>query len=81
MLEHTREFIAERTEHPLFASLFIMAAVLVGIGFYLDATGSEVWGAFMIIFAGMFTIVGLLGYIGSYTAKFIASYRERSSSI
>jgi len=81
MLDYTSEFIADRTDHPLFISLLIMAAIFVVGGYYVESTGNDIWGAFLVIFAMMFAIIGLLGYVLSFLAKIIASYRERGSPV
>lgn len=81
MLEYTREVIAERTDHPLFAALFITAVIMTVTGVWAEATGQAVSAAFLVIFALMFATLGIIGYTAAFAAKIIAAYRERSSSI
>lgn len=71
MFEHTRQAIAERTDHPLLLSLLIIAALFVAFGFALEAAGEGVAAAFFAIFALIFAALSVIGYAVTFTVRII----------
>lgn len=60
--------------------MFIIAAVLLAAGFVVDFyTGNGVASGFMAIYAGLFALFGVVGYLALYTAKAISMVRDEAN--
>lgn len=79
MFDPTVSFITSRTNHPFIASLFVLAAVFAGTGILVETVvGNGAAAGFLVIYAMMATVIGVLGYAMLYTLKLASMIREQA---
>lgn len=79
MLERTVSFITSRTHHPFIASLFVLAAFFATVGILVETVvGNGTAAGFLVIYAMMATVIGVLGYAMLYTLKLASVIREQT---
>lgn len=78
MFTYARSLIAERTEHPLLFSLFLVAGGFLLAAVVVDrATGNGVASGFLLIYAGLAGFLGAAGYAGVFTARALSIVQDQ----
>lgn len=79
MFEYLVSFLTSRSAHPFIASLFLLAAVFAVAGVFVETViGNGTAGGFLVIYAMMATVLGVLGYAALYTLRLASIIRERT---
>lgn len=79
MFQHTVSFITSRTDHPFIASLFLLAAGFAVVGVLVETmVGNGTAAAFLVIYAMLAGVIGVLGYAVLYMLKLVSMVRERT---
>lgn len=79
MFEHTISYITARTAHPFIASLFVLAAGFLVTGVVVEVVvGNGAAAGFLVIYALMAAVIGVVGYAALYTLKLASMIRART---
>lgn len=79
MIEHAVSFITSRTDHPFVMSMFVLAAFFAIVGILVETVvGNGAAAGFLVIYAMMAAVIGVIGYAMLYTLKLASILREQT---